>query len=168
MEKGDLHGKHFTQLHCGCLKMNTTVQVKRLWTCPPIPQPLPQESSAQTLPELPILSPVKAKIHTISLHLLVLAASSLCSRHSEPPAMPGPASGNRLVLLCTWNIPSGTGMTCGQLLHLFPSLLSNVNLSATSCNDLCIKLQPWPLTSLIHISCFVLLSSHHLTHHLCM
>lgn len=68
----------------------------------------------------------------------------------------------------TWNILSGTGLTCGQLLHFFPSLLSNINLSATSCNDLCIKLQPWPLTSLIHISCFVLLSSHHLTHHLCM
>lgn len=68
---------------------------KRLWACPPIPQPLPQESSAQTLPELPILSPVKAKIHTISLHLLVLAASSLCSRHSELPAMRGRASGNR-------------------------------------------------------------------------
>lgn len=68
---------------------------KRLWACPPIPQPLPQESSAHTPPELPILSPVKAKIHTISLHLLVLAASSLCSRHSELPAMRGRASGNR-------------------------------------------------------------------------
>lgn len=68
----------------------------------------------------------------------------------------------------TWNSLSGTGLTCGQLLHFFPSLLSNVNLSATSCDDLCIKLQPWPLTSLIHISCFVLLSSHHLTHRLCM
>ena len=95
MEKGDLHGKHFTQLHCGHLKVNPTVQVRGFGLVHPFHNPSPkspQPKIFQSFPSCRRSRPRSAQ----SLHLLVLAASSLCSRHSEPPARRGPASGSRL------------------------------------------------------------------------
>lgn len=121
--KWGLHGNHFTQVHPRAAEDKHRSARKRprlvLPCCAPSPKN-PRPKLSQGFPCCPQSQPRPRPTHTVSLHLLVLAPSSLCSRHSELPVRHGSAAGNRPVLLSARNLLPGTGWTRGQLLHFLP------------------------------------------------